>query len=343
MQTVRAAVIGCGGIASEAHIPNCFAIPDLELVALCDRNPEKLAGAAEKFGISSANTYTSVDSLCKRDDIDAVLICTPASTHADVALKAAKAGKHAFVEKPLAANIVEAREVVAAFAAAKLKLAVGYYLEFMPHHKHVRDGIRAGKIGEIIGATIHDEIMNIKPEEGIILDLSTHYVDLLRWYFDESRITGVFAACRHMSSDKSHLETVAEMKLFFSSGVIGNVDLYWVPGFGNRDGCTKHLSIIGTEGRYQTGFTTSQVEVYRGNSFLSRLRGPYEIVPKFVAHPEMPVSATSFRRELESFIQSIIGKTQPEVSGDIGMEVMKVIGAAYKSISEKRVVSPEEV
>jgi predicted dehydrogenase len=57
----------------------------------------------------------------------------------------------------------------------------------------------------------------------------------------------------------------------------------------------------------------------------------------------MPVSATSFRRELESFIHSIIGKTQPEVSGDIGMEVMKVIGAAYKSISEKRVVSLEEV
>ena len=55
------------------------------------------------------------------------------------------------------------------------------------------------------------------------------------------------------------------------------------------------------------------------------------------------MSATSFRRELESFIQSIIGKTQPGVSGDIGMEVMKVIGAASKSISEKRVVSPEEV
>ncbi len=343
MQVVRAAVIGCGGIASEAHIPNCFAIPDVELVALCDRNAEKLTTASEKFGISAGNAYTDVESLCKRDDIDAVLICTPASTHAEVALKAAKAGKHAFVEKPLAANIEEAREVVAAFAAAGLRLAVGYYLEFMPHHKHVRESIRSGKIGQIIGATVHDEIMNIKPEEGIILDLSTHYVDLLRWYFDESQITGVFATCRHMSNDRSHLETVVEMKLFFSSGVIGNIDLYWVPGFGNRDGCAKHLSIIGTEGRYRTSFTTSQLEVYRGNSFLSRLRGPYEIVPKFVAHPEMPVSATSFRRELESFFRSIIQDTRPEVSGDIGMEVMKVIEAAYRSIAEKRVVSPEEV
>lgn len=343
MQVVRAAVVGCGGIATETHIPNCFAIPDLELVALCDRNAEKLAAASVKFGIPSANAYTELGPLYSRGDIDAVIICTPASTHAEVALKAAKAGKHAFVEKPLAISAGEARDVTSAFNDAGLRLAVGYYLEFMPHHKYVREGIRSGKIGQVISATVHDEIMNIKPEEGIILDLSTHYVDLLRWYFDDSPITGVFATSRQMSGDASHLETIAEMKLFFASGVIGNIDLYWVPRFMNRDGCTKYLSIIGTEGRYRTGFTTSQVEVYRGNTFLGRLRGPYEFVPKFVAHPEMPISPTSFRKELENFVHSIIHGTSPEVSGDVGMEVMKVIGAAYKSIAEKRVVRPEEI
>jgi UDP-N-acetylglucosamine 3-dehydrogenase len=146
-----------------------------------------------------------------------------------------------------------------------------------------------------------------------------------------------------MSDDKSHLETVAEMKLFFSSGVIGNINLYWVPGFANRDGCTKHLNIIGTEGRYRTSFTTSQVEVYRGNTFLNRLRGPYDFVPKFVAHPEMPLSPTSFRKELESFVNSVLRGSQPEISGAAGVEAIKVVEAAYSSIREKRIVSLEEV
>jgi UDP-N-acetylglucosamine 3-dehydrogenase len=343
MQTLKAAVIGCGGIASEAHIPNCFAIPNLELVALCDRNRSKLEAAASTFGFDALACYSDVDELCRQADIGAFLICTPVSTHCQIAVKAAQAGKHVFVEKPMATNVEEARQMLEAATDAGVTMAVGHYLEFMPHHMHVKERIRAGDIGQVIGATIHDEIITIKPTEGIILDLSPHYIDLLRWYFDDSRIESVFATSRFMSSDKTHLETATEIKMFFANGVIGNVDLYWVPDYRNRDGCTKHLSIIGTEGRYRTSFTTSNVEVYRANTFLSRVRGPYEFVPKFIAHPEMPVSATSFRKELEDFVNSALRRSKPKASGDTGRDVMSVISAAHKSIVEKRTVSLDEV
>lgn len=343
MKTMKAAVIGCGGIASDTHIPNCFAIPGLELAALCERDPAKLEATARTFGTAAENTYTDVDELCGRQDIDAFLICTPAATHSKIALKAAEARKHVFVEKPIAHTVDDARAMVKAFGTAGLKLAVGHYLQFMPHHIHVKESIRSGNIGQVISATVHDEIITIKPAEGIILDLSTHYVDLLRWYFDDTKVESVFATCRKMSADESHLETTAEIKMFFASGVIGNVNLYWVPAFRNRDGCSKDLSIVGTHGKYKTPFTTSSVEVYRVNNFLSRLRGPYEFVPKFVAHPEMPISATSFRRELEDFTRSVLDDRAPAVPGEVGVEVMQVLAAAFRSIAEGRTVRMSEV
>lgn len=343
MQTLKVAVVGCGGIATEAHIPSCFAIPNVELVALCDRNRAKLDAAAATFGLPPTVCYSDVDALCGRADIDAFLICTPVAAHCEVAIKAAEAGKHVFVEKPMAVTVTEARAMMDAARKAGVTLAVGHYLEFMPQHMHVKERIRGGDIGAVMSATVHDEIMTIKPTEGIILDLSPHYVDLVRWYFDDSKVDSVFACCRAMSSDPTHLETVAEIKMFFSSGIIGNVNMYWVPGYRNRDGCSKYLHIQGTEGYYRTAFTTSNVEVYRGNTFFNRVRGPYEFVPKFVAHPEMPISGTSFRKELEDFVDSALKKSQPKVSGDTGIEVMAVICAAKKSIAEKRVVRLDEV
>jgi len=342
MKKIKVAVIGCGFIATQAHIPNLFLIPDAELVALCDRNENNLRKVAEEYTTLKLNLYTKVDKVCSRKDIDAFVICTPSSTHHEIALKAARAGKHVFVEKPISHTVKQAEEMVRAFAEAKLKLAVGYYLEWMPHHIYVKKNIRKGKLGKVLNITVHDEILRIKPEEGIIMDLAPHYIDLIRWYFEDIPIKSVFAVSRKYDQSEDHKEGMTEIKLFFGNDIIGNLELYWLPGFKNRDGCSKYLKIIGTEGKYTTGLTSANIEVFRARNFLNKLRGPFEFVPKYVALPQMPVQTTSFRKELEDFVSSILNDREPQIPGSIGLHVMKIIEACYKSISECTVVNLNE-
>lgn len=338
MGKVRIAVVGCGFIAKQAHIPNLFLIPNAELVALCDRDKDRAMQAAEQFGVSFKNVYSDPVDVCSTNGIDALVICTPAASHYEIALMASEYGKHAFVEKPLSVTVKEAESMVTSFADKRLTLAVGYYLEWMPQHEYVKRKVHEKAIGEIINITVHDEILGIKPEEGIILDLAPHYIDLLRWYFDDVPIKSVFAVSRKHSKNPDHKETTTEIKLFFENGIIGNIELYWVPGFVNRDGGSKYLKVLGTEGKYSCGLTSGNIEVYRGNTLMNRLRGPYTFVPKYVALPEMPLQATSFRKELEDFVSSIVDKKSPQIPGTVGLEVMRIIDSCFESISSQRIV-----
>jgi len=338
MKTVRAAIVGCGNIASEVHVPNSFAIPRLELKALCDTDDQKAKMLGEKYGIAQSDVYSNIDGICSRDDIDALIICTPVKSHHGIALKGAESGKHVFVEKPIASTLNEAEKMVSVFKEANLKLAVGHYLEFMPQHVYLKNSVRKGRIGKVINITVHDEILRIYPEEGIILDLATHYIDLIRWYFDDSRIERVSAWSGNYEKGEGYKETVAEIKIYFENGVIGNVNTYWLPGFKNRDGCSKYLKILGTKGKYKAGLTSATIEAFLTNNFINKLRGPFEFVPHFVSHPEIPISATSYRKELEDFADSILDDKEPAVSGFHTLDVMKVVEGAYKSNAENRVI-----
>ena len=219
MKQVRVGVIGCGGIAERAHIPNLLAEPQVRLEALSDINEGKLLAIQQKFNFPKDKSFTDYTKVLDLKDVDAVVIATPTHTHAEIALKAIEAGKHVFVEKPLSVTVAQAEAIVESAKQAKVKVMVGYQHRFVSSHRIAKRYLRTGKIGVPFFGEVHSESLIVKPEEGILLDYGVHLIDLLCWYLDDSKVEEVAALS---SSDKEGAkEKHAIILMRFSNGVLG--------------------------------------------------------------------------------------------------------------------------
>lgn len=340
MKQLRLGVIGCGEIA-EIHIPNLFAIVECKLIAVADVDNERLQFVGNKFNIREGSRYDRSELLYARQDVDAVLVLTPVDTHKGMVLQAIEAGKHVFVEKPMALNTGECQEMIEAARRGMVKLAVGHYYGFLPTHQQLRKMIRQGSIGRVIAAQIQAETVLIKPEVGQLLDLSPHFVDLLRWYFDDSQVQTVFASISKIAGGAETQETEAYIILKFANGVTGTISLFWTPEWKSWEPGERFIRIIGTHGKLRAGLTRSTMSIYNAKSLVGRVRGTYDIIPRFASHPVIPITGTSFRKEVEDFIEAVQNDREPLISGEVGLEVMKIVDAARLSAQTGRIVEVE--
>src|SRR5438132_14381471 len=106
MSTIGIAIIGCGGITLQNHLPGLALCAETKVTALCDSNPATLDAASRATGVAAIST--NYEDIVKRDDVQAVIIATPNFTHAPIALAAIAAGKHVLCEKPIAMSCAEA-------------------------------------------------------------------------------------------------------------------------------------------------------------------------------------------------------------------------------------------
>ncbi|MEM6386563.1 MAG: Gfo/Idh/MocA family oxidoreductase [Pseudomonadota bacterium] len=145
---VRYGVVGAGWISQEAFLP---AIPQVEnsvVTALVSGSPEASAKLAEFYGIERVYSYDDYDAMLAADVVDAVYIALPNSMHAEYAIRAMKAGKHALVEKPLAVSVEECQAMIAAALESGVHLMTAYRLHSEPGTVKVLDLIREGATGE---------------------------------------------------------------------------------------------------------------------------------------------------------------------------------------------------
>ncbi|MBM3187361.1 MAG: Gfo/Idh/MocA family oxidoreductase [Chloroflexi bacterium] len=146
-KTVRAGIIGTGAIARYAHAPGYKAQPDVELLAVCDVVPGRAAAFAEEFGIPHA--YDSAEEMLSQVKLDAVSVCTPNFAHREMTLLAFKAGLHVLCEKPIAMNLAEGRDMVAAARAAGKVLQIGLHFRFTSEAQALKRFVDAGELGDI--------------------------------------------------------------------------------------------------------------------------------------------------------------------------------------------------
>ncbi|MBM3521248.1 MAG: Gfo/Idh/MocA family oxidoreductase, partial [Alphaproteobacteria bacterium] len=132
MDRLRIGVIGLGWFG-EIHCETIVGIPNLELAALCTRRPDRLAEQAKKFGI--AKTYRDYRDMLADRDIDAVSIVTMWDQHTEPAIAALEAGKHVFLEKPMASTVADCEKIIAAARKAKGILQVGHICRFNPRYR----------------------------------------------------------------------------------------------------------------------------------------------------------------------------------------------------------------
>lgn len=146
MEKLRVGVIGCGSIAQHRHIPEYKANKNVELVAVCDINEDRVNEVAAKYQIAA---YTNYEELLSSGVVDAVSVCTPNYLHAPISIAALNSGLHVLCEKPMATSKQEAEEMIAAAKDSGKKLMIGHNQRFVPSHQRARQLIASGEIGKI--------------------------------------------------------------------------------------------------------------------------------------------------------------------------------------------------
>ena len=196
-------VIGLGRIG-KLHTENLVrAVPNAKVVAAADIfMNEQTQKWAEDLGIEKV--YDDPEKIFNDSEVEAIFICSSTNTHADFMIKAARASKHIFCEKPIDTDLKKINEALDVVKEAGVKLQVGFVRRFDHNHKKVRDVVASGKLGDphIIKITSRDPepppFEYLKVSGGIFMDMTIHDFDMAR-YLSGSEVTevSVYGACSH--------------------------------------------------------------------------------------------------------------------------------------------------
>ncbi|MCZ8522575.1 MULTISPECIES: Gfo/Idh/MocA family protein [Paenibacillus] len=338
MSKVRVAVIGCGSISKHRHIPEYAANPNVELVAFVDPVGERAEHYASLHGGQAFSDYETMLSEIKPD---AVSVCTPNATHAPISIAAAKAGAHVLVEKPMAASEEESLAMIEAAKAAGVYLMVGHNQRFMPPHVKAKEVLDSGRLGKVLtfrtsfghpgpeGWSVdgRESWFFRKPEAvmGAMGDLGVHKSDFIRWLLGEevANVTG-FIGTQHKEGTEVDDNAICVLRM--KSGIIGSLVASWTYYKGEDNGtilwCENGVLKIGTDPEDQVivELRDGTVEKYRVGA---------------IATNEKQVASGV----IDAFVNSIVTKTPPSVSGEEGLRSLKVILAAFESQETGRVIS----
>jgi predicted dehydrogenase len=290
LEHVRWGIIGCGDVTEVKSGPAFARLPGSSLTAVMRRDAAKARDYAERHGVP--RWTDDADEILLADDVDAVYVATPPSSHADYVLRAAAAGKPVYVEKPMAASGAEAESMVAACADAGVPLFVAYYRRALPRFELVRERIAAGAIGEprLVSLDLHVPAPASAGTAGwrwdpavagggMVMDLGSHALDLLdHWLGPVDSVHALQAARLAWSSVEDQVVAVLE----FASGVHGTA-MWGFNGAARRD----TMTVFGSEGSVSVPLLTE------GPVVVERARGEREeLVVPHPAHVQEPLIAT---------------------------------------------------
>ncbi len=312
------AVIGCGGIATKAHLPSISEIPEGKLIAVADAVKEKAKGAAERFGAKAY--YTDYRKLLKREDVDVVDVCTPPFMHREQVVAAAEAGKHIICEKPLCTTLTATDEIIRAVKKAEVKLTVDFMFRFHPLYRKVKQIIDDGSIGKVVMMWLTNIVMTNpthpwfwKKEKsgGMLVEHTCHFFDIFTWWAGEPDT--VFAWIRTVNPEAS-IEDNASVAIKYRNQGMGVV----AQSFGSSFEIT-HVGVLGEKG-------TAELS---GGWYPTRLRFKTEGQPRKEMHASAATRA--YKNLIQHFAKCVIEDEQPLVTGNDGKAALEVALASYRS------------
>jgi predicted dehydrogenase len=196
MDTLRAGIVGCGGIANQKHFPALSLLKDeVEIVYFCDIIEERAVQARKEFGAPGAKVCVDYKDLIEDGSIDVVYVLTPNISHSPITCAALEAGKHVMCEKPMAINYGEGKKMVEAAKKTGKKLTIGYQNRFRRDSRTLFAQARGGELGELYFAKAHAVRRRGVPTWGVfpdkskqgggpLIDIGTHALDLALWFMN---------------------------------------------------------------------------------------------------------------------------------------------------------------
>lgn len=329
MNIVNFALIGCGHIATK-HAEAIAAIKEARLLAVCDTHPGRTAPFREQYG---AREYGDYLQLLHDPGIDAVSICTPSGLHAQMAVDAARAGKHVVVEKPLALNLADADWIITECRQAKVKLAVVHPNRFKPAVQALKKALDEGRFGTLThgSATVRwnrnqayfdrDTWRGTKDMDGgVLINQAIHNIDLLQWMLGP--VAGVFAYTATRLR-KIETEDLGVAVLKFSSGVLGVIEAAATLYPANLE---ETLAVFGETGTAViSGVAASALNTWRVAGYTEDEAESFkQAVNSAPAKPGHQVI-------LEDMAEAVITGKEPLVNGAEGRKALEIILAIYRS------------
>jgi predicted dehydrogenase len=324
MNPLRVAVIGAGYWGPNL-IRNLNEAPGADPVAVADLSAERLEGIHKRF--PAVRTTADHTDLFNDKDIDAVCIATPVNTHRRLAEQALAAGKHVFVEKPLAPTVGDAEAIVRAAEKAGRTLMVGHTFVYNPAVVAVRGLIEKGELGRInyvdsqrVNLGLHQFDINV------LWDLGPHDVSIsLYWLAEEPEWVQCIGAC-YVQPD---IEDVVFLTMGFPSGAIAHAHLSWL-----APSKLRTMTVIGTKKMavYDDVQAVERVKVYDfGVEELSseELRRSYRAGD--IRSPRVPITE-ALQLEMRHFIECIQAGKKPRSDGEAGLRVVRVLEAGMRSL-----------
>ncbi len=220
---LQVAVIGCGGIANQKHLPALAAQSDkCEIAAFCDIILERAEKAAKEYGGPDAVVCEDYHDVLKIADIDVVHVCTPNVAHCPITCDAFEAGKHVMCEKPMAHNTESAQKMMDAWKKSGKKFTIGYQNRFRPDTITLHKACEEGALGEIYFAKAEAIRRRAVPTWGVfpdkskqgggpLIDIGTHALDLTLWMMDNYEPVSVTGS---VFEKLGHLPEAVEGNLF---------------------------------------------------------------------------------------------------------------------------------
>ncbi|MHA1833162.1 MAG: Gfo/Idh/MocA family protein [Candidatus Baldrarchaeia archaeon] len=324
MKKVNLGLIGLGFIG-KVHLRNCLSLKSARVVAVADVSKSALKYAKD-FGVR--RLFTDYRELLRQPDIDAVVVSLPTHLHADCAISAMEEGKHVFLEKPLARNLKEGREIVSSAMKNDAKFMIGYPFRFTQEFVILKNQLESGMLGDIqvahavdiaTGPFLHrtDSTMPSPVPEwwlnkeltggGALMDLGCHMINLLRWYLGEVSDIRARLGYRFNFDFEDYATCIAD----FECGASAVINVGWF-----SQNIALGVELFGTVSHARTYFSPS-----------SRLATAIKLIlgktPKFF----IPYS-----KELSHFIDCINNNDKEnQLSGEDALRDLEIIVKAYRN------------
>lgn len=335
-------IVGCGNI-SDIHADAISAMESCDLVSACTRNIERLNSFSSKYSVTP---YQSYDEFLTDPNLDIVTICTPSGTHFDYGKKAAQAGKHVIVEKPIEITLERGLMLVEACRKKNVKLAVIYQNRFIDNVVKMKKILDKGIIGNVFMASASVKWYRdqhyynesgwrgtLKLDGGgAVINQSIHTIDLLQWMLGD--MESIYAYTVNSTHDGIEAEDNAVAAMKFKNGSIG----VFQASTSILPAQERTIELNGTKGTLL--LRGDKLFLKEDNEKVESLESPK---PVGASDPLDGLDYENHLKQYKQIIHSILADTEPVVSGEESLKSLAVVEAIYQSAKKRKPVSIDSI
>jgi myo-inositol 2-dehydrogenase/D-chiro-inositol 1-dehydrogenase len=343
-QAVRIGFIGCGRATDQLHLPALKSLQGVEVVGLADTDPDALRRASRH--VRAEHLVADYQDLLKVDSIDAVAVCVPAQRHVEVALAALDAGKHLFIEKPLALTLEDCDRLIARASRTTRTVMLGFNTRWHRLTRHARALIQQGRLGPLdlirgVLTSSHHTVPEWRRTRatggGVLLELAIHHFDLWR-HLTQAEVEEVSAYARSGLWEDESATVIARM----SNGVLATA------ACAERTSQNNSMEICGRAGSLALSFYRFDgLEWASAASIPGDVRSRVDAAKRLVQELPQAISglrhggewALSYREEWRHFLASLRNGSPPGCTLEDGRHALAVALAAMESVSTGRSVT----